>query len=351
MLRLTPAVTFAVAFCALASAGPVAAQFGSIFNDPPPRPPGNVPSGPPVDDDRYYQTRPQQIWPREPQQVAPPPPQPYPQQQAYPPPPPGYPQQQGYPQQGYPPPPPGYPQQGLPRPESLPPPPGSPQQAGRPPGPPPPGGVQQQSLPPPPGASAAAPPPDQQPSPLPGLPPGQRQPRGAPVDAALQPGDEVVTQPPAQKIANNSAVFSGLDKITGRIISFDVAIGETVQFGALQVTPRVCYTRPPTETPNTDAFIEVDEITLQNEIKRIFTGWMFAASPGLHAVEHPIYDVWLADCKGAQTPAVAAAPDAASPQPAAQRPAQQQKAPARPRQATQPPQPPPGPFLPPPVVR
>ena len=108
--------------------------------------------------------------------------------------------------------------------------------------------------------------------------------------------------PPPQKIANTTAVFSGLDKITGRIISFDVAINETVQFGALQVTPRVCYSRPPTETPNTDAFVEVDEITLQGEIKRIFTGWMFAASPGLHAVEHPIYDVWLTDCKGATPP-------------------------------------------------
>ena len=85
---------------------------------------------------------------------------------------------------------------------------------------------------------------------------------------------------PAQKIANPTAVFSGLDKITGRIISFDVAINETVQFGALQVTPRVCYTRPPTETPNTDAFIEVDEVTLQGEVKRIFTGWMFAVEPG-----------------------------------------------------------------------
>ena len=97
-------------------------------------------------------------------------------------------------------------------------------------------------------------------------------------------------------------MFSGLDKITGRIISFDVAIDETVQFGALQVTPRACYTRPPTETPNTDGFIEVDEVTLQGEIKRIFNGWMFAASPGLHAVEHPIYDVWLTDCKGAPQP-------------------------------------------------
>ena len=101
---------------------------------------------------------------------------------------------------------------------------------------------------------------------------------------------------PTQKIENGRAVFSGLDKITGRIISFDAAIGETVQFGALQVTARACYTRPPTEATNTDAFVEVDEVTLQGEIKRIFTGWMFASSPGLHAVEHPIYDVWLTDC-------------------------------------------------------
>ena len=124
-----------------------------------------------------------------------------------------------------------------------------------------------------------------------------------------------MSEPPSQKIANKGALFSGLDKITGRIITFDAAIGETVQFGALQVTPRVCYTRPPTETPNTDAFIEVDEVTLQGEVKRIFTGWMFASSPGLHAVA-PIYDVWLTDCKN---PVVAAtAPPEPPPAPAAQ---------------------------------
>ena len=150
--------------------------------------------------------------------------------------------------------------------------------------------------------------------------------------------------PPPQRIANPTAVFSGLDKITGRIISFDVAINETVQFGALQVTPRVCYSRPPTETPNTDAFVEVDEVTLQGEIKRIFSGWMFAASPGLHAVEHPIYDVWVTDCKGGKNPNVAEAPpDAASKPPA--------RTPQQPPQRRQPPPPPrgqpPG-FLPPP---
>ena len=71
--------------------------------------------------------------------------------------------------------------------------------------------------------------------------PAPRGPRGQPADTSPQPGDEVVTEPPQQRIANKSALFSGLDKITGRIISFDVAIGETVQFGALQVTPRACY--------------------------------------------------------------------------------------------------------------
>ncbi|MFN3672681.1 MAG: DUF2155 domain-containing protein, partial [Bosea sp. (in: a-proteobacteria)] len=102
----------------------------------------------------------------------------------------------------------------------------------------------------------------------------------------------------ADRIRNPTAVFAGLDKITGRIISFEVAIDETVQFGALQLTPRVCWTRPPTEAPQTTTFTEVDEVTFNNEYRRIFTGWMYASSPGLHGVEHAIYDVWLTDCKG-----------------------------------------------------
>ena len=100
----------------------------------------------------------------------------------------------------------------------------------------------------------------------------------------------------ADKIKHPTAVFAGLDKITGRIIAFDVAIDETVQFGTLQITPRACYTRPPTEAPLTLGFAEVDEVTTTNEFKRIFSGWMFAASPGLHGVEHPVYDVWVTDC-------------------------------------------------------
>lgn len=100
-----------------------------------------------------------------------------------------------------------------------------------------------------------------------------------------------------ERIENRVAEFAGIDKITGRIHTFDVYINETVQFGALQVTPRVCYSRPATETPKTTTFIEVDEITLDAKIRRIFVGWMFADSPGLNAIEHPVYDIWLKDCK------------------------------------------------------
>ena len=113
-------------------------------------------------------------------------------------------------------------------------------------------------------------------------------------------GLAIMASAPAQadKIKNPVAVFAGLDKITGRIIAFEVAIDETVQFGSLQLTPRVCNSRPAYEAPRTDVFVEVEEVTFNNEYKRIFTGWMFAASPGLNAVEHAVYDLWLTDCKG-----------------------------------------------------
>ncbi len=216
-----------------------------------------------------------------------------------------------------------------------------------PPAGPPPSGIQAQPLPAPPGGTLAPPPaagqrarnapPPAGPTPQPANPPPAQ-----PADTAPQPDDTVVTEVPTQKIDNARAVFSGLDKITGRIISFDAAVGETVQFGALQVTARACYTRPPTEATNTDAFIEVDEVTLQGEIKRIFSGWMFASSPGLHGVEHPIYDVWLTDC----TAPVRLAEPAAQPTPAAATPAPR----ARPRQAAPPRQPSVPPLAPAPAV-
>lgn len=101
----------------------------------------------------------------------------------------------------------------------------------------------------------------------------------------------------AARIENRVAVFSGIDKISGRIHTFDVYINETVKFGQLELTPRVCYSRAVTEEPKTTSFLEVNEITLDRRIKRIFTGWMFAESPGLNAIEHPVNDIWLVSCK------------------------------------------------------
>jgi hypothetical protein len=188
-------------------------------------------------------------------------------------------------------------------------------------------GIQSQPLPPPGGASVA-PAPQNRAVTTPAVPAPPQ-----PADTSPRPDDTVVTETPTQKIENARAVFAGLDKITGRTISFDAGIGETVQFGALQVTARACYTRPPTEATNTDAFVEVDEVTLQGEIKRIFTGWMFASSPGLHAVEHPIYDIWLTDCAQPAGGAMAQAPAP----PSATAPASSSRKPAAPRARAIPP--------------
>src|SRR3954451_7409186 len=313
MFRAIALTGFAALLAAttISLAPPARAQIGNIFSDPAPRPPGNVPRGnPPPEDEEEVPELPRG-------RLLPPPNRPLPGQ--------------------------GVPAPGAVQSQPLAPPPGTtvmPQNT--PPGiavaPPEPN--QDVAVAPPPGAN-----------PLPGLPPGQRQPKGVPQSpATLQPGDEVVSEPPAQKIVNKKASFSGLDKVTGRIINFDEDIGETVQFGALRVKTDACYTRPATEAANTDAFVEVDEITLQGEVKRIFSGWMYAGSPGLHGVEHPIYDIWLTDCKGPDTTIVNAAPEPAkaTAQPApAQKRAPPKKAPRPPPQQQTLQQPPPQPQPPP----
>jgi len=113
----------------------------------------------------------------------------------------------------------------------------------------------------------------------------------------------VLTAPAAtaaepRRLENRTAVFAALDKVTARISKLEAKLGETVRFGALKITPRACYSRPPTEPPKTSTFVEIDEVLLDGKQKRSFTGWMFAESPGLHALEHPVFDVWLTDCTG-----------------------------------------------------
>ncbi len=100
----------------------------------------------------------------------------------------------------------------------------------------------------------------------------------------------------AERIANPIARFAGLDKITGLTTTFEVKVNEEIRFGRLVVKPFSCYTRPITEEPRTDSFVQVDLLDAQDRRKRIFSGWMFAESPGLNAVEDPTFDVWLTGC-------------------------------------------------------
>lgn len=115
----------------------------------------------------------------------------------------------------------------------------------------------------------------------------------------------------AERISNPIAVFNGLDKITGVITNFEIPIGEERRFGGLIVKPDACYTRPPTEEPKTTGFVQVDQVESDDTRKPIFSGWMFAESPGLSGVEHSIYDVWLTGCRdpNAPPPVVEATPD------------------------------------------
>ncbi|HUE44958.1 MAG TPA: DUF2155 domain-containing protein [Aestuariivirgaceae bacterium] len=106
----------------------------------------------------------------------------------------------------------------------------------------------------------------------------------------------------AEAIRNPVALFAGLDKITGKITRFEAGIDEVTRFGSLDVRARVCNTQPATEQPKTTAFVEVEEALLDGGTTGVFTGWMLAESPGLNAVEHPVYDVWLTGCRKPEAP-------------------------------------------------
>ena len=95
------------------------------------------------------------------------------------------------------------------------------------------------------------------------------------------------------------AVLQGLDKITARVSKFEAPVGAPVQFGTLAIRVRDCEKSSPEDTPESAAFLEIDESRQSNVRTRVFSGWMFASSPALSALEHPVYDVILLDCKAA----------------------------------------------------
>jgi hypothetical protein len=106
----------------------------------------------------------------------------------------------------------------------------------------------------------------------------------------------------------DTVVLETLDKISARVSRVEVPVGTTVTFGSLKITPRHCDKRPPEETPESAVFIEIVEELPDEAPKLEFSGWMFASSPALSALDHPVYDVWVVDCKNASTSATETTP-------------------------------------------
>ncbi len=102
---------------------------------------------------------------------------------------------------------------------------------------------------------------------------------------------------PGETIVEPAALLQGLDKITARISQFEAPVGTPVRFGTLSIRVRDCEKNPPEETPENAAFLEIDEVRPGEARTRLFSGWMFASSPALSALEHPVYDVNVLDCR------------------------------------------------------
>ena len=108
---------------------------------------------------------------------------------------------------------------------------------------------------------------------------------------------------PAQAALYDIAVLQGLDKVTARVLTIEAPVGEVVTFGALEIIARTCDKRPPEETPESSAFLDIWEVRHGEPAVSLFRGWMFASSPALSGMEHPVYDVWVLDCRNSSSSA------------------------------------------------
>jgi hypothetical protein len=102
---------------------------------------------------------------------------------------------------------------------------------------------------------------------------------------------------PASADPYGVAVLQALDKVTARVTTLDAPLGETVKYNTLEIIARACDKKPPEETPESTAFLDIWEARPGEPMQGVFRGWMFASSPAISAMEHPVYDVWVLDCK------------------------------------------------------
>jgi hypothetical protein len=133
-------------------------------------------------------------------------------------------------------------------------------------------------------------------------------PTQAPAPAAAPAPDAANAPPPLLANApGTTLMLRGLDKITGKPTDIAAPIGKPVRFATLTITARYCYSTPASETPETSAFIQIDDHRPDQGAKHVFSGWMYASSPGINGMEHPLYDVWVINCSnGAPNTPVAA---------------------------------------------
>jgi hypothetical protein len=102
---------------------------------------------------------------------------------------------------------------------------------------------------------------------------------------------------PPRHVGPLTLIMRGLDKITGRATTLLIPIGKSAQYATLTITARYCYSTAPTETPETAAFVQIDDHRPDQPEHRVFSGWMYASSPGLNGLEHPLYDAWVITCR------------------------------------------------------
>lgn len=121
---------------------------------------------------------------------------------------------------------------------------------------------------------------------------------GAAAAGAQETDDAPAMQPgaPDEDPLDTVTIVRALDKVTARLTTLRLPEDEPVSFGTLEITARHCYSRPPEEPPETFAFLLIDDMQ-DEESERVFSGWMIASSPALHALEHPVYDVWVIACE------------------------------------------------------
>jgi hypothetical protein len=140
---------------------------------------------------------------------------------------------------------------------------------------------------------------------IPAAPPSVAAPAAPAAGSPAQPDVAQDTTPAPPPQGGTQLLLRGLDKITGRPTNITAPIGKPVHFATLTITARYCYSTPASETPETTAFVQIEDHRPEQPSRSVFSGWMYGSTPGLNGVEHPLYDVWVISCNNAPAQAVA----------------------------------------------